>query len=51
MHTIKIIKKGFKCGRCEHEWIPNNINTPPIVCPSCKSPYWNKQRKNNINKK
>ena len=51
MQTIKIIRKGFKCGRCEHEWVPNNINTPPIVCPNCKSPYWNKPRKNNLNKK
>ena len=48
MAIVEITKKGFKCERCFHEWIPNDIKTEPIVCPSCKSPYWNKLR---INKK
>ena len=35
---------GFKCERCGHEWIPNDIKIEPTVCPKCKSPYWNKPR-------
>ena len=41
--TIKV--KGFKCERCEYEWIPHDINVEPLVCPRCKSPYWNKPRR------
>ena len=35
--------KKLKCLRCGHEWVPNITN--PITCPKCKSPYWNKPRK------
>ena len=45
MAEILIKKKGFKCERCEHEWIPRNEEIP-IICPKCKSPYWNKPKKN-----
>ncbi len=44
MGKIKITKEGFKCERCGHEWVPNGV-TNPIVCPKCKSPYWNKPKK------
>lgn len=34
----------LKCKRCNHEWIPR---TPePKYCPYCKSPSWNKDKKN-----
>ena len=46
MSIIEIKKKGFKCERCYHKWIPYNIKKEPTVCPKCKSPYWNKPRKN-----
>lgn len=36
---------GFKCERCDHEWVPNDIAVEPRVCPKCKSPYWNRPRK------
>jgi len=49
MAEILIKKKGFKCERCGHEWVPRNEETP-IICPRCKSPYWNKPRKKNKNK-
>lgn len=49
MAEVLIKKKGFKCERCGHEWIPRNEEMP-IICPRCKSPYWNKSRKNH-NKK
>ena len=31
-----------KCKRCGHEWAPRNKKETPIICPKCKSPYWNK---------
>ena len=36
---------GHRCYRCGHEWKPN-MNKSPRVCPKCKSPYWDKPRKN-----
>jgi Zn finger protein HypA/HybF involved in hydrogenase expression len=45
MAIVEITKPGFRCERCEHEWIPHNIEVEPTVCPKCKSPYWNKPRK------
>ena len=50
MAIIDIKKRGFKCERCGHEWIPNDIKVEPTVCPKCKSPYWNKPRKRKIKK-
>ena len=42
--TIKQL--GFKCGRCQHQWVPRKgTKGEPRVCPKCKSPYWNKPRK------
>ena len=38
----KNIKKRT-CKRCEHKWRPKT--ELPIVCPKCKSPYWNTKRK------
>ena len=38
-----------QCERCEHKWITRSEELP-IVCPNCKSPYWNKPR-NTENKK
>jgi len=35
--------KRYKCLRCEHEWHPRK-DKQPIVCPECKSPYWNKPK-------
>ena len=45
MAEIKITLKGFKCERYKHEWIPRNKEDIPIICPKCKSPYWNKPKK------
>lgn len=41
MGTIKIA--GYRCERCGHIWVPRN-EEKPIVCPKCKSPYWDKPR-------
>lgn len=34
-----------QCTRCGHEWFPRTPEKP-MVCPKCKSPYWDKPRKN-----
>ena len=45
MVTIK--QQGYKCTRCDHQWVPRkSTDGEPRVCPKCKSPYWNKPRKN-----
>ena len=41
----KIKLDGYMCERCEHKWTPReNSTTEPMVCPKCKSPYWNRPR-------
>ena len=47
--TIKV--QGYRCFRCEHEWVPRkSTKAEPRVCPKCKSPYWNKPRKERASK-
>lgn len=46
---IEIKVKGYRCNRCGHEWIPKGKDEP-MVCPNCKSPYWNKPRKKKVSK-
>ena len=43
LQPMKIIVTKLKCKRCEHEWVARKPVV--IVCPACKSPYWNKERK------
>jgi G:T-mismatch repair DNA endonuclease (very short patch repair protein) len=38
------------CKRCFHKWIPR-ANKLPDVCPRCNSPYWNKERRQNMKKR
>jgi len=43
---IFMAKKEIKvyectCERCGHKWITRTEESP-VVCPKCKSPYWNK---------
>ncbi len=49
-NNIILMKKEInvyecKCERCEHEWITRSEDVP-IVCPKCKSPYWDKPLNN-----
>jgi predicted Zn-ribbon and HTH transcriptional regulator len=32
-----------KCTRCGNIWTQRTFEKP-IICPKCKSPYWNKER-------
>ena len=41
----KVPLMGYRCERCDHKWLPRNNNTPK-VCPKCKSPYWDRPKKN-----
>ena len=52
----KVLLEGFQCERCRHTWLPRekvkdkkekNEKEQPIICPSCKSPYWNKPKTRN----
>lgn len=47
MAKVKIEVEGYRCERCNHEWIPRK-GEYPILCPKCKSAYWDKPRKNKI---
>jgi DNA-directed RNA polymerase subunit RPC12/RpoP len=47
MALVKL--EGYRCERCGHTWVPRDRSDDkakelPTVCPSCKSPYWNKPR-------
>jgi rubrerythrin len=44
MGRIKVEVDGYICERCGHLW-RGRIPEDPIVCPQCKSPYWNIPRK------
>lgn len=45
MAKVKLTVMGYRCERCEHEWVPRESTTEPRVCPKCKSPYWNVPRR------
>ena len=45
----KIMLEGYECSRCKHQWVPRSkIDEEPTICPKCKSPYWNKPRKSEV---
>lgn len=44
MGTVQ--KTYFVCERCGHEWPPRDPTKKPTVCPKCRSPYWDRPRKN-----
>ncbi len=47
MALIKVEVDGYRCDRCQHEWLPKDRQSVqlPTVCPKCKSPYWNVPRR------
>lgn len=36
--------KKYICSRCGHKWIPRE-DKKPVICPKCKSPYWDKPKR------
>jgi hypothetical protein len=45
---VKIQIWGWLCERCGHKWVPRDMEGEPDgprVCPKCKSPYWNRPRR------
>lgn len=45
----EITMKGYQCTRCNHTWVPRDEGKP-MVCPKCKSPYWDKPRQSDAKK-
>lgn len=49
MPVFKKTLWAFRCERCGREWIPKKLwnegDALPMVCPKCKSPYWNRPRR------
>ena len=45
MPKVKLM--GYRCERCDHEWLPRDKTQEPRVCPKCKSPYWDIPRGTN----
>lgn len=50
MPKVRITVMGYRCERCNHEWVPRDDAHLPRVCPKCKSPYWDIPRKKKNNK-
>lgn len=42
--TVKVLH----CNRCNKEWEQRYPDILPKTCRWCKSPYWNKARKHNV---
>lgn len=49
MPIIKV--DACKCARCGHTWLPRDKKKRPIICPKCKSPYWDIPRKRSVSRK
>ncbi len=39
---MKIEINQVTCQRCGHKWYPRSPEV--IICPKCKSPYWDKKK-------
>lgn len=42
-----VTKKAWKCDVCGHEWLSRDDNKP-LRCASCKTPYWNKLERSEL---
>ena len=46
MARVPITVMGFRCDRCQHEWIPRGgVEEEPRVRPACHSALWNQPDK------
>ena len=41
----EVTLKGYICERCKHKWVPREEKNKPLVCPKCKSPYWDRKKR------
>jgi hypothetical protein len=41
MPQVQLKVTAYRCSRCKRVWVPR-AKKAPAVCPSCKSPYWDK---------
>ena len=48
MSKVMITSEWCRCDRCSHTWQKRGKGEP-IVCPNCKSPYWNIPKKKALN--
>ena len=46
----KVLVKRFICSRCGNKWLPRNEEEKPVQCPKCKSPYWDRPKKDPLKK-
>ena len=37
-----ILAQKVECKRCSHRWLPRVAEI--VACPSCHSPYWNREK-------
>lgn len=42
---MTLVLPTLTCTRCQHTWHPRQPQ-PPKFCPQCRSPYWDKPRRN-----
>lgn len=42
---IQVVISELECLRCDHKWYPRKPGLP-ATCPNCRSPYWNRPRRN-----
>lgn len=47
MPEIRMTVTGYRCARCNWEWLPRTSRRPTI-CPHCKSPYWDRERERGV---
>jgi hypothetical protein len=46
MARVPITVMGYRCERCDHEWIPRDQDhEEPRECPRCRRVSWNTPRK------
>ena len=43
MGKRRIMVWEYQCERCGHAWVPR-LTFEPKICPSCKTPYWDRAR-------
>jgi DNA-directed RNA polymerase subunit RPC12/RpoP len=48
--NIKTKEKMKECLRCGHKWWPRIPTKKPVLCPSCKSKYWDQVREETTKK-